>query len=45
MTESERIVDLEQKIIGTECKIKDLLKEIKQLNKMQHDHGNELVEL
>lgn len=45
MTESERIVDLEQKIIGTELKIKDLIKEIKQLNKMQHDHGNQLLEL
>lgn len=29
MTESEKIVDLEQKIIGTELKIKDLQKEIK----------------
>jgi chemotaxis regulatin CheY-phosphate phosphatase CheZ len=45
MTESERIVDLEQKIIGTELKIKDLIKEIKQLTRMQHDQGNELVEL
>lgn len=29
MSESEKIVDLERKIIGTELKIKDLIKEIK----------------
>ena len=45
MTESERVVDLEQKIIGIELKNKDLNKEIKQLKKMQHDQGNELVGL
>ncbi|CDW84921.1 UNKNOWN [Stylonychia lemnae] len=45
MTDSERIVDLEQKIIGTELKIKDLQKEIKNLKKIQHDQGNELLGL
>ena len=37
MTESERIVDLEQKIIGVELKNKELQKEIKALKKLQHD--------
>jgi hypothetical protein len=45
MTESERVVELEQKIASTEAKNKDLSREIKQLQKMQHDQGNELVEL
>jgi len=45
MTESERIVDLEQKIIGVELKNKEVQKEIKALKKLQHDQGNQLLEL
>lgn len=34
MSESEKIVEIERKIIGTELKIKDLIKEIRQLKKL-----------
>lgn len=45
MSESEKIVELERKIIGVELKNKELQKEIKYLKKLQHDQGNELVGL
>ena len=45
MTESEKVVELEQKIVGVEMKTKDVIKEIKNLKKIQHDQGNELVGL
>lgn len=45
MTESEKVVDLESKIVGTELKIKEVQKEIKNLKKLQHDQGIELVEM
>ena len=45
MTDSEKVVDLENKIRLTEDKCKELLREIKQLKRLQHDQGNELVEL
>ena len=37
MTESEKVVELEQKIVGVEMKTKDVIKEIKNLKKIQHD--------
>ena len=45
MSESEKIVDIESKIIAAELKIKELIKEIKHLKRLQHDQGNELVGL
>ena len=45
MSESEKIVELERKIIAVEMKNKDLQKEIKHLSRLQHDQGNELVGL
>jgi hypothetical protein len=37
--------ELEKKIKYNELLSKELVKEIKSLKKMQHDHGNELVGL
>ena len=45
MTESEKVVELEQKVVGVEMKIKEVTKEIKNLKRIQHDQGNELVGL
>ena len=45
MTESEKVVELEQKVVGVEIKIKEVTKEIKNLKRIQHDQGNELVGL
>ncbi len=39
------MVDLEKRIKHNEVMSKELIKEIKSLKKMQHDHGNELVGL
>ena len=45
MTESERIVELEAKIVGTETRIREMVREIKLLNKLQKDQGRELLGL
>jgi hypothetical protein len=44
-SEADKVQDLEKKIRFVETKNKDLSKEIKQLKKLQHDNGNELMEL
>ncbi|MFS8159463.1 MAG: hypothetical protein ACMG6E_04470 [Candidatus Roizmanbacteria bacterium] len=44
-TEGESMSELEKKIKQNEVLGKELVKDIKSLKKMQHDHGNELVGL
>lgn len=45
MNEGDRIALYERKIQNKEFKCKELEKEIKMLRKLQHDKGNELIEL
>jgi len=44
-SENERLIQCEKKIRGYEEQSKELIKEIKQLKKLQNEHGNELVGL
>jgi len=44
-TENEKVVILEQKIKMNENIGKEIMNEIKALKKLQHDNGNELIDL